>query len=396
MSYREQGTRPDDGGAEVLPSAARFAVRYSSWGTLVMAAVAFAMGAGLGALMLGSGEVGLLMVGVAGPTVLVGVALQMMVLGAAEVDLRVEPTANDSAVRVTLRRRWGLLPWSKALVFGAAKVPTLVTRWESGRFSSRYGRGTEFKRARLALRVGEVEIPLPSMGGKSDHGRELATISLAPPVRAAVAAYAQAAEELRDGIARVMLDRREARRRRDIDSGPRDRPLRDADAGARVPVAITEGAFGTGPALVLLGGTALAVVAGLLAWKLPHGSAAARACVALVLPLLGGTIAIVATACSYGCTLHLRRVCAEHTSLTTIRDLFLFGPLFATAAQELEPRFRYYVRALAGGDDDITRHALVEAKLGRTLLVDRDEGVVRRLGERLGGRCVKEETKRAA
>ena len=36
--------------------------------------------------------------------------------------------ADDAAVRVTLRRRWGLLPWSKTLVFGAARVPTAVNR----------------------------------------------------------------------------------------------------------------------------------------------------------------------------------------------------------------------------------------------------------------------------
>ena len=397
MSYREQGNRSDEyEGADELPPAARFTVRYRSWATLAGAAATFAMGAILGAVMLDAADAGLAMVALAGPVVLIGAALQMMGLGAAEVDLRVEPTRHESAVRVTLRRRWGFLPWTKPLVFGAARVPSLVTRWESGRFSSKYGRGKEFKRARLALRVGEVEIPLPAMRGTSDRGRELATIPLAASARAAVAAYEQAAEELRDGIARVMLDRRTARRRLDVETGPRERPLRDTDPGARVPVAITEGAYGAGPALVLLGGVALAVVAGLVAWALPHGSTAARACGAIVLPLSGATIAIVATACSYGSTLHLRRVCAEHTSLTTARDLFLFGPLFATAAQDLEPRFPYYVRALAGGEDDITRHALIEAKMGRTLLVDGDESVVRQLGERLGGRCVKEETKRAA
>lgn len=396
MSYREQGTRSEEEVADVLPPAARFAVRYRSWGTLAMATATFAMGAALAAVTLGSAEAGLALVALAGPAVLVGGALHMMGLGAAEVDLRVEPTADDAAVRVTLRRRWGLLPWSKTLVFGAARVPTLVTRWETGRFSSKYGRGTPFKRARLALRVGEVEIPLPAMRGTSDRGRDLATIPLAASALAAVAAYEQAAEELREGIAQVMRGRREARRRLGIETGPRERPLRDTDPGARVPVAITEGAFGTGPALVLLGGTALAVLMGLLAWKLPHGSAASRACAAFTLPLFSATVAIVATACSYGSTLHLRRVCAEHTSLTKVRDLFLFGPLFATPAQQLEPSFPYYVRALAGGEDDFTRHALVEAKMGRTLLVDGDEGVVRRLGERLGGRCVKEETKRAA
>lgn len=66
----------------------------------------------------------------------------------------------------------------------------------------------------------------------------------------------------------------------------------------------------------------------------------------------------------------------------------MIGPLVAAESRTLPPRFPFYVKTYLVGEEESTRHALVEVGAGTTLFTDADEVLVRRFGEQLGGRCI--------
>ncbi len=188
---------------------------------------------------------------------------------------------------MSLRRRWGFLPWSAPLEFRATSAPQLVTRWETGRTSSRHGPSRDYRLARLSLKVGEVEIPLPAMRGPRDVDNGVVVVDHARGVFEALDAYALEVTAMQAARGRQKVERREARKRAGI-AAPTRRSLSSSDPSARFLVASTEGAFDARVGAALGAGLALATALGLAAYFLPS-SGLDRACAGLVLPVLGST-----------------------------------------------------------------------------------------------------------
>jgi len=365
---------------------ARFQVRHRSWTGLAAAGTV-----GIGALALAvvalSTDRGAILAaaGMLSPAVLLGFALYLVVGSASEVDLRVTTTADRSAVRVVLRRRWGFFPWASPLVFTAEKAPTLETTWVVGRASSKSGLGRRFEHASLLLRVGSATIRLPTMRGPRTSRGEVDVVDHAPSVVAARAEYDE-------GLARVRADigkaKREAKRRPTAEHSSGSAYAGPSSSSGDPPTLVSsrDGAWGraawvgVGAAIVLP--TALAQIALSLA-----PTRLGLVCGALVVPLFAGIVGAVATATHLGRTLQLRRAWAGHASITELSDLFLFGPRMQAreVAHTLEDGFDYRIDRVEG-EDESASYALVVVATGRELTRDAEEESVRRYGNRLGGR----------
>lgn len=321
------------------------------------------------------------------PTGGLAFAFHLSVGYAAEVDLVVEGLPEDRAFRVTLRRRWSFLPWTRPLVFRTTSAPQLMTQWDTGSTSSKGGPSREYELARLALKLGEVEIRLPAMRGARDGSRKVIVVDHAPAVHAAKARYLEEVQALRDAMGRAKVAQRESRKRRGLPGAAVARAITDSDPSARILVASSEGGFDHRVAIALALALAIAGLFGLTAYLAPQSSIA-LACGGLAAPLVACSIALAATSSAYGHTHQFRRQCADHTSLTTVRDLFLFGPLGATGSRKLAPDFGLHVKRVTVGEEESVRYDLVDAQHGTTLFTDSDEKAVRRFGEGLGGRII--------
>jgi hypothetical protein len=389
MTYREAAVRSEEAAPplEPLPRATfrvrhRSAIGLSIAGLLAAAAIAWSVSCASSPR-----SPGLLVLAFLFPAMFLTYAFYLSVGFAAEVDLVVEAVADDSAVRVTLRRRWSFLPWTKPLVFRAPSAPKLVTLWDTGRTSGKSGPSRDYKLARLALKVGEVEIRLPAMRGARDASRPVISVEHAASVHAALARYEDELKVLRDAIGRAKVERRETRKRLGIPGAPEERAITDSDPSARVLIASSEGGFDGRVGAALAAAVVVAGLLGLTAYLAPH-STLALGCGGLAMPVLACSIALAATSSAYGYTYKFRRMCADHTSLTTVRDLFLFGPSGARESRALAQDFPFYVKTYTVGEEQSVRYDLVDAQQGTTLFTDADEKAVQRFGERLGGRKV--------
>lgn len=389
MPYRSAADRsemPEEEGATAV-----FRVRHRSW-----TALAFAGLVGVGALALAlaclSTDRGSLLaaVGMLSPTVLLGFAVHLAVGGAAEVDLRVVPTLDRSAVRVALRRRWGFFPWTPPLVFIAPKAPTLDTHWAEGRYSSRYGRGRRYEHACLSLGVGAARVRLPTMRGPRSRRGEVVVVDHAPAVLSAQKEYEAGLARVRAALGKA---KNELRRQKQRDHSAAVERL--AQTPMNEPATLVRSCEGAAGRAAWLGaGAAIVLPAALalVAFSLPP-TRLGVVCAALVAPLFAGIVGVVATATSHGRTLHLRRAWTAHASIAEVSDFFLFGPILQTmagAAHYLEDGFEYRIDRIVSGDEEIVSYALVVVATGRTLTRDADEELVRRYAQRLGGRAALE------
>ena len=373
MPYRAPGVR--DGEPQPERPRATFEVRHRSGIGLVLALLVAAGAVAFGvSMMLAPGSRALAPIALSCPMILFVAAMHQLFELAAEVVLVVEGIPEKGIMRVTLRRRWGLLPWSAPLEFDAAAVPSLTTKWETGRSSSKYGRGREYKHASLVLDVQGSTIPLPAMRGSRRVESDIVIVDHAPVVQEAIARYEAGAASLRKALGKTTKRaRRKARER--------------APGASRLLVASTEGAFGPTAAGALALGITASVLLALAAHLLP-GSNVAFVCSALVLPVFGGIIALVAAASTKGATLHFERRGAGGSSVSKVHDLFLFGPVGAAAPRALGPDLEFYVKEIAATEDTSTRYAIVDAGSGETLFVDEDESAVKRFGDRIAGRRI--------
>lgn len=375
MPYRAAGVREGEPHADERPRAT-FRVRHrNATGlglALLVAASAVAFGVGM---MLAPGARTLAPLALAGPTILLAAAVYRTFELAAEVELVVEAAPEKGIVKITLRRRWGLLPWSAPLELDDTSVPSLATTWETSWSSSRYGRSRELRRASLALDVQGSAVALPRMRGPGRNERGVLVFDHTPAVEEAIARYEEGAAALRKAL---HGSTKRARRK------ARDRvPL-----GTPLLLARTDGAFCRQAAGALVAGVSVSALLALAAHFLP-ASNVTIVCAALVLPVLGSVIALVAAATANGSTLHFERRGAAGTSVVWRQpDLFLFGPLAATAPRPLGPSLEFYVKELQASVDATTRYALVDARTGETLFEDDHESVVERFGERIDGRRV--------
>jgi hypothetical protein len=364
MAYRQAAPRE---AIEATPDVARFSVRHRSLPTLLAAAVLLVAAAGDIALVALSGGLRgpLCTVALLVPAILVGTAFVLSVNGAAEIDLEVAQFPDERRVRVTLRRRWGLLPWCPPLRFVADRAPSLVTTWQEGVTSGKQGPSRPYKQASLVLRAGDHDIVLPNMRGPRRRERDILVRDHAACVLEAKARYDEAIALLR-----------------------RDRSAPSAHSGPTL-VGSSEHAFSFGVALAVVGGLLLAGAFATVAVLLPT-SIATPILGGLVLPIVGAVSGTAAWGCAYGRTLYLRERGEHHSRVTYVPDLFLFGPMTWMARREtLASGFRFSIEHRTVGDDDVEMHVVVLADCKKELRRERDEKVVRRFAIRLGGREIK-------
>lgn len=390
MAYRRPAERQE---CPETTTTAAFRVEHRSWVAIGSALAIAAVGIALAAVCVTSKQgMVLITIGMASPGIIVAFAFYLLVQNAGGVDLVVTPTADLRAVRVVLRRRWAFLPWTAPLVFAAARPPTLLTRWDTGRYSSKHGRGREFKHARLVLSVGRAEIPLPTTRGTRSMEGEVVVVDHSTSVLAERARYVEAAEALQAELGKARSDRRETRKRTGSPSAEIERPVADIDPASRILVAVREGAFGIGGALGLAAIGVVPAAFGLLAYALP-ASRAAVVSGSLVLPTFGCLIALVSAATTRGHTLHFQRKVADGVSITTVADLFLFGAVRQKEHRHALPTdFAFRVRKVISGEEESVSYSLVVDSTGEVIANDADEDEMRRYGKRLGGREVPNET----
>lgn len=352
---------------------AAFRVCHRAWGWLLYALIAAGVGLGLFAQALTASNTVLVVVGSLGPIVLVMAACHAASRGAGEVELITTARARGKDFDVTLRRRWGFLPWAATLSFTTSHAPSLVTRWETGRTSNKHGQNRGYRRASLVVAVGEIDLLLPIMRGPQRRSGADLVAELAPAVGEAKRRYDAEIVEL--GVTR-------ARERRG------SRAASGADE-PRLPrlVGVADSAFSTSVGLALLAVLVAAVGLGLAGAYLP-ASRIATSCCALTLPVFGLGVAGMAVAVAYGQTLYLRQDRGEIVMSLAVADTWLFGPRGAVVRTHAR-NFPFHIETRREGDDDDRVHALVDATSGEVLRSHFDRGVVRQLGLRLGGREIK-------
>lgn len=360
MTYREAAERS----AHDEPKAsAVFRVHYRSRGGLLLAAGLGLVAAMLAAVCARSSEGRAVVVaGTLAPSLLAGFAVHVLVMSAAEVDLRV--TAVGSSMRVVLLRRWGFFT-AAPLIFSAAKAPQLETSWDEGRSTARGASGRRYKHARLALSVGGEVIRLPTMRGPRELQNGVVVIDHAPEVLSARERYRREVDRLRA----------------EHDTGSDAAPPRER----RTLVGSTDGASGPASWLGVL--AALVVTSSLVVLGIRiEAPRPSLLCSALALPMFGALIAIVATASAYGRTLHFRRA---DGAIEVVRDYLLFGPMLTSLdgrPRVIGPRFSYRITEVVSGEDDAVTYELVVTDTGETLMRSANEDDVRRYAKRLGGR----------
>ena len=345
-----------------------FRARHRSVGWLSAAVVGAGVGIWFSTLALRAANTPLVVAGMLVPMVCFGAAFYAMSVGAGAVEMTVTRRARD-AFDVVLRRQWGFLPWTAPLSFSAAKAPSLVTRWVTGRSSGKHGPSVPYRHASLFVMSGEAVIALPTMRATSKRVGKEHVAELAASVEAAMQRYH---EELA-ALPRVAAS-----------SGTRE----EEDASASL-IGSSESAVSLAAGVATLAVLLVATALGGAAYALPV-SRLATACCALVVPVLFGGIAIVSAAVFQGRTFHLKRKLLGDVQLIAVADYAYFGPR-GTSAKMLSRGFTYRIAERTVGEEERTVYALVDAKTGDTLHEDSEESVVRRYGRALGG----VETKRA-
>lgn len=385
-AYRSPAERPET--PPDPPPTATFQVRTRSWPLLLLMAGLGATAAWLVVVLASESSRGLAAPAFVGPALL---ALFALSIGArAEGAVRLDVTAEgEGSYRVSLRRRWGFFPWAAPLVFSAPRVPSLRTEWKTGRFSSKYGAGREYRAATLVLEASGVAIDLPPMGGVRRKEGERIVIEHEPALVAALDAWEASLPLLREVVATEKSERRATRKRR---RAATDDPTHDAPAGdrgetvvpaRRVLVGRTEGAHAWSVALATLGLLLVPITLGAVAALAPR-SGTTFVCAALVGPLVAGILTLFFAATFGGSTLHFESRGADGKRVVRTRDLYLLGPIVSSTPYVLGPKFTFRVKSFTVGEDEERRYALVDAETGKTLLVDDSEEAVRRFGNRLG------------
>lgn len=300
--------------------------------------------------------------------VLLGGAGSWMLGGASEVELLVQAREDARTFHVILRRRYGFLPWGRDLVFSSTEAPSFEKTWDEGRSSGRYGPSTEYKRAILSLRVGTATLLLPHMPGPASKKRGVYVRSLAPEVQEAMARFSVDLAPLH-----------KIKAKKDSASHGKEFP----------PLLVGSSEYATGwrPYAFLGVCLALATLLGRLAYVFSP-SLLTQICAPLVLPLAGGSIALVSAVVAYGQTLYFKSEDGNSPCLLTHSDLMLFGTIGPPKITPLGERFPFVVEKRVGGEEEREAFALVHAESKQDLRVEDDEGKMFRFGELLGGHNV--------
>lgn len=321
------------------------------------------------------------------PTMLLSFAFYLSVLHASEVEITVAQTELPQEALVSLRRRWGLLPWASPLVFSTQRLPVLETRWEAGQFSSKHGPRRNFKRASLVLKIGDVEISLPALGNARHEEREEVVFEHSQIVIDARARYEMEIFALRRGQNYARIDNKVTSKR--IHKSDK----MDCFRGGPVSPSLIGCSEGASDRTTLLGvAVALGIPSALAAaaYLLPD-SLSASLCRALVLPAFGTLIALAIVAMTYGQTLHFQRHGANTITLFRVPDPYLFGafrfgPRTSHNEQRLDRNFSFRIRKTLIGEDETVSFVLIDVATGQTLWSAPEEDVVRRYARKLGGR----------